>query len=367
MKTKMTFRSNALSFDKVLQIVLLALISFPAIAKKTNPTTENTVKKGRIQEERFITINGIEQWVTIKGESSKPAILFLHGGPGNTISPYSDILYGPLEKDFIIIQWDQRGAGRTFGRTAPAELSPEYLKANPLTVDQITNDGIALSEYLIKYLGKQKITLFGTSWGSVPGIRMASKRPDLFNAYVGHSQIVNETGNDVKTYQKVNDMAQKANDQEALEILKTIGPPPYSQARNTGKFYRVIKKYERKNSIPAPDSWFVLSPTYDNDKDKQNSADGDDYSFVNFAGDSKLGVQSMFAKINNLRDYTDFKIPIYFIQGEEDILTPATSTKTYFDIIKAPKKEYIPLTKTAHGFNQAVLDTQYKIFKAIKR
>lgn len=363
----MTFGSNASLFGKVLQIALLLLISFSATSQsqKNSQPEETSVKKDRIEEERFITINGIEQWVTIKGNPSKPAILFLHGGPGSPISPYSHILYGPLKKDFIIIQWDQRGAGRTFGRNAPAELTPEYLKANPLTVEQITNDGIALSEYLIKYLGKQKITLFGTSWGSVPGVRMASKRPDLFDAYVGHSQIVSEKDN--KTYEKVTAMAQKANDQEALEILKTIGPPPYSQARNTGKFYRIIKKYERKNSIPAPDSWFVLAPSYDNDKDKQNSADGDDYSFVNFTGDSKLGIQPMSASINNLRDYTEFKIPIYFIQGEEDILTPAEATKTYFDKIKAPSKKYFPLAKTAHGFNQAVLDTQYEIFKAINR
>jgi pimeloyl-ACP methyl ester carboxylesterase len=366
MKTKMTPRSNALFFGKVFQITLL-LISFSATPQKASQPTENTVKEGRIEEERFITINGIEQWVTIKGERSKPAILFLHGGPGSPISPYSHILYGPLEKDFIIIQWDQRGAGRTYGRIAPAELTPAYLKANPLTVDQITNDGIALTEYLTQYLGKQKVTLFATSWGSVPGVRMASKRPDLFTAYVGHSQVVNETGNDVMTYLKVTDMAQEVNDQESLEILKTIGPPPYSQAKNTGKFYRVIKKYEQKNAVPAPDYWFVLAPDYDNSKDKQNIANGDDYSFVNFAGDSKMGVQPMSATINNLRDYTDFKIPVYFIQGEEDILTPAESTKTYFEKISAPKKKYIELAKTAHGFNQAVLDTQYQLFRTINR
>ncbi|WP_169051685.1 alpha/beta fold hydrolase [Flavobacterium sp. H122] len=367
MKKLMTSGSKISRFSKIFQIALLFLITFStkSQSQKNSQSIEINAKKDRIEEERFITINGIEQWVTIKGNPSKPAILFLHGGPGSPISPYSHILYGPLEKDFIIIQWDQRGAGKTFGRIAPPELSPEYLKANPLTVDQISNDGIALTEYLAKYLGKQKITLFGTSWGSVLGVRMASKRPDLFNAYVGHSQVVNETDNEGKTYQKITDMAQKANDQQSLEILKTIGTPPYSQARNTGKFYRVIKKYERKNSIPAPDSWFVLAPAYNNDTDIKNSADGDDYSFVNFVGDSKLGVKPMTANIDNLRDYTEFKIPIYFIQGEEDILTPAESTKAYFEKIKAPSKKYIPLAKTAHGFNQAVLDTQYKLFREI--
>ena len=113
----------------------------------------------KIHEQNFILINGIEQWVTIKGESSKPVVLFLHGGPGSPMSPYSDSLFKDWEKNFIIVQWDQRGTGKTFGKIAPEELTPEYLKSNPLTVEQMTTDGIQLSEYLIKTFGKQKIIL----------------------------------------------------------------------------------------------------------------------------------------------------------------------------------------------------------------
>ena len=41
-------------------------------------------------------------------------------------------------------------------------------------------------------------------------------------------------------------------------------------------------------------------------------------------------------------------------------------TKKYFNKIKAPKKSYYLLPKTAHGFNLQVLEAQYKIFKRIK-
>jgi len=120
------------------------------------------------------------------------------------------------------------------------------------------------------------------------------------------------------------------------------------------------------NSTPAPNNWFQLSPAYDNDIDNKNRADGDDYSFVNYVGDEKLGVQSMSANINFLKDNLDFKIPIYFIQGNEDIMTPKESSKEYFEKIKAPKKEYYLLPNAAHGFNELVVETQYKIFKSIK-
>lgn len=319
----------------------------------------------RISEEKFVEINGIEQWITIKGESAKPAILFLHGGPGSPISPYSDNIYKEWEKDFIIVQWDQRGTGRTFGRNAPPELTPAFLQSNPLTVDQMASDGIEVTKYLIKHLGKEKIILFGTSWGSVLGIKMAAKRPDLYYAYVGHSQVVN-LSDDLALYDKVYQMAQKNNDTASIAVLKTIGKPPYERAKTVGQLFRVVKKYERASSIPAPAAWFVESPGYDTEKDNRNRSDGDDYSFVNFVGDKLLGVQSMRSTVNFLNDHVDFKIPIYLIQGEADLLTPKEVTRNYFNKIRSPDKKYILLPNTAHGFNDHVVKEQQKIFKSIK-
>ncbi len=345
--------------------ILFLYLSIPFFAFTQLNTKNDTTSKNNIHEERFILINSIEQWVTINGAGSKQIILFLHGGPGSPISPYSDALYKEWEKDFIIVQWDQRGAGKTFGRTAPEELTPGYLQSNPLTVEQMSSDGIELSEYLLKHLKKQKIILFGTSWGSVLGVTMATKRPDLYYAYVGHSQIVFPSI-DLPLYKKIYQIAQMDNDTISLEILNNIGTPPYEKARNAGQLLRIVKKYEHENSTPPPNSWFVVSAAYDNTKDNQNRSDGDDYSFVNFVGDNRLGVQSMSAGINFMKDNLNFKIPIYLIQGDEDLLTPKEITNQYFNKIKAPKKKYYLLPKTAHGFNLPVLETQYKICKAIK-
>jgi pimeloyl-ACP methyl ester carboxylesterase len=319
----------------------------------------------QLKEEKFVLINGIEQWITIKGESEKPVILFIHGGPGSPISPYADNIYNDWEKDFILVQWDQRGTGKTYGRSAPEELSPAYLKANPLTMEQMTNDGIEVTEYLLKHLNKQKVILFGTSWGSALAVKMASNRPDLFYAYVGHSQIVNPTI-DEEFYNKIYQIAQSKNDAEALKKLDEIGKPPYDAAKKFGQLFRIIKKYEKANSVPAPESWFVVTKNYDNQKDEKDREEGDDYSFVNYTGDKKLEVQSMSATIDLLRDNTIFKIPVFLIQGEEDILTPKEKTKVYFNKIKAPQKQYYLLPNTAHGFNLQVLETQYKIIKSIK-
>ena len=316
MKIKNTYRSSA--FWITLILLFLSFTISTAVNGQTKINNSDSTPKTKIAEANFILINGIQQWVTIKGESSKPIILFLHGGPGSPLSPYSDKLYKALEKDFIVVQWDQRGTGKTFGKYAPEELTPEYLKENPLSLNLMTKDGIELSEYLLKHLAKQKIILFGTSWGSALGVKMASKRPELYYAYVGHSQIVNPAI-DIDFYNKIYKMAEDKKDKDAIDILNTIGKPPYDRANKMGQLFRIIKKYEKENSIPAPDNWFELSPEYNNEKDNQNRSDGDDYSFVNYTGDTKLGVQSMSAAINLMKDNLNYKKHVNKKKGNKDI------------------------------------------------
>ena len=317
-----------------------------------------------IREEGFVLIGGIEQWVTISGEyKTKPVILFLHGGPGSTMSQYDDNIYGYWKKDSVLVNWDQRGAGRTFGRNAPETVTEDYWIENPLTIEQMTTDGIELSEYLLKHLGRQKITLVATSWGSILGANMALARPDLFAAYIGHAQVVNFSEGFANAYKKVSAMARNANDQESLDKLSALGPPPYEDARKEGQLMRIIKKYERQHATPAPATWWKLASAYDNEKDDRDRYNGDDYSFLYFAGHKQMGIRSMGAGVNFMKDGLNYKIPVYFIQGEEDILTAKELTKAYFDKVKAPKKEFVLVPGAAHGHNQSVVDAQHKAVK----
>lgn len=315
-----------------------------------------------INKKEFVTIGGIEQWITIKGKDvSKPVILFIHGGPGSSMTPYADNIFAGWEKDFVLVQWDQRGAGRTYGKNAPAEQTAEFFQTHPLTIAQMTADGIEVAEYLIKHLDKKKVILFGTSWGSALAAKMALKRPDLFYAYVGHSQIVNPSEDFKEVYKMTYKMAKEAADQQSVEVLEALGEPPYDQAKSYGKLLRVVKKYEAANSTPAPEDWWKVVPEYDNEEDGKARYEGDDYSFINYAGHAPLGIKPMMGDINFLKEGLEFKIPVYFIQGEADILTSKEFTKPYFDKLKAPKKELFLVPGAAHGFNESVVEAQYKI------
>jgi len=341
-------------------------ISYLSISIFFLTTSYVVAQNDSINEERFICIGGIEQWITIKGDDkTKPVILFVHGGPGSTMSQFADNIYSIWKKDFVLVNWDQRGAGKTFGRNAPSEINEEYYVKNPLTVEQMTQDGIELTKYILEYLDKQKLILIGTSWGSILGMQMILDSPELFKAYVGHSQVVNFSKNINYAYKEVYKLAISTEDNISLEILNTLGDPPYDNARSYGQLLRIVKKYERDNSIPAPDSWWNIASQYDNENDSKARYDGDDYSFINFVGHDKLGIESMVSDIDFDKDGLVIEIPVYLIQGEQDILTSKVITKPYFDKIKAPKKEYYLVPDAAHGHNQSIVDKQFKVVKYI--
>lgn len=317
-----------------------------------------------INESRFVNIGGIEQWITIKGDDiSKPVILFLHGGPGSVMSPYCDSIYGSWKKDFVLVNWDQRGAGKTFGKNAPNEVDEDYFIENKLTLDRMVKDGIELSEYLLKHLKKKELVVVGASWGSILGIKMITIKPALFKAYIGNAQFVGFTKNYSYAYNKVLGLTKKSLDSIAYKKLKEIGKPPYKTTRNLGQMLRVVKKYEQKNAIKTPVGWWRINPEYDNKKDKIDRYNGDDYSFLYFAGHEKMKIKSIAKDIDFSKDVLKFEVPIYIVQGNEDILTASQICKPYFDRITAPDKAYFLIKGVGHNLNQSVIDIEYQILK----
>ena len=140
-----------------------------------------------IDEANYVKIGGLEQWITIRGEDRKnPVLLFLHGGPGDATNPWGYAGFRNWLKYFTVVQWDQRGAGRTFGRNGAAA-------ASTITIERMVQDGVELAELLSKRLQKDKIVLVGHSWGSILGVFMAKARPELFYAFVGTGQVADPT------------------------------------------------------------------------------------------------------------------------------------------------------------------------------
>jgi len=173
-----------------------------------------------IDEAKYVELGGIEQWITIRGEDRKnPVLLLLHGGPGDATNPWGYAGFRSWLKHFTVVQWDQRGAGRTLGRNGPS-LAPT------ITIERMAQDGVELAELLRKSLQKDKIVLVGHSWGSTLGVFMVKARPELFHAFVGTGHVADPAKNYAVAYDELRQKAERVGNERAIRELKEVGPPP---------------------------------------------------------------------------------------------------------------------------------------------
>ncbi len=69
-----------------------------------------------------LNINGVEQWVQLQSTDVElPVLLVLHGGPGYAIMPLFHRYNRVLERHFLVVNWDQRGAGRSYSPRIPTD------------------------------------------------------------------------------------------------------------------------------------------------------------------------------------------------------------------------------------------------------
>jgi pimeloyl-ACP methyl ester carboxylesterase len=313
-----------------------------------------------VHEHGYVAIGGIEQWITIDGaDCANPVILFVHGGPGNPLSPYIEQLYGDWQETFTMATWDQRLSGRTYARNEPVvELTEERLAATTLTIDRLVADGIEVAEHLRDRLGNRKLILLGTSWGSVLGVHMAQQRPQLLHAYVGVSQLVNARDNLAASYAATLALARSRKDAEHIATLEEIGAPPWKNPRNFGRLRRIIRAYEAASTTPGPA--LKVAVEYSSDADRAAYEAGEELSFVKYVG---LAGDGMAAKVDLPALGMKYRVPMYFIQGEDDLLTVPSVTRAFYESLRAPRKKLVMVPDAGHDPNFAMIEAQFRLLK----
>ncbi|MGZ5082365.1 MAG: alpha/beta fold hydrolase [Usitatibacter sp.] len=287
-----------------------------------------------IDERMYVRIGGIDQWIQIRGQDrNNPVLLCLHGGPGGTWSPLT-ALFVAWEKDFTVVQWDQRGAGKTLESTGASV-------ADTMTIERMARDGIEVAEYLRSRLHKDKVVLLAHSFGSILGVHMARGRPELFSAYVGTGQVASMPAGLQMGYAQILEKARKANDAEAVRKLEASGAPPFATFEKAALYFDVLGKYESDEAALATIGKVVFSAPRFTLWDIVSRNRG----FIQIP--TWRLYQEIFAtELPSLG--LDFKMPVYFLQGADDDVTPALLAREYFDKIEAPYKEMVTLPGVGH-------------------
>lgn len=286
-----------------------------------------------------LEVGGTKQWVLIRSVNvDNPVVLFLHGGPGTSQLAVNRRYTGDLEEHFTIVDWDQRGAGKSYAAVPDAAT---------LTIDQFIEDIRDLTCHLLERFHKRQIVLVGHSWGSVIGAIAVARHPELYSCYVGIGQMVNMMANEVASYEWTLDQARRRRDRRAVTALEDMGPPPYSEdwqahtivqrsylARFGGEVHssrlgglRLIMPgvlFAREYALP----------------DRRNFFRGI-FRSMRLLWPELLTVD-LFGRVPEL------PVPVFLIEGRHDHEAPSDLAAKYFDVLRAPSKELIWFERSAH-------------------
>jgi pimeloyl-ACP methyl ester carboxylesterase len=280
-----------------------------------------------------IALGGVPQTILLRGHDVRsPLLLHVHGGPGAGQLPLAPFYSGELERHFVVVHWDQRGAGASCEGVDPATLS----------LERIVDDAIELASALKARFG-QPIVLLGHSWGSLVGVRVVQRRPDLFSAYVGVGQLVSLKRNEEISYRWVLDEAKRRGERDALAELEAIGPPPYANSEELGvqrsylmRWGGSIHDFRRaRAALPA----FLL---------------GREYSLatrLRFFGCFNRSIDRLWGSIQEIDLMTEapsLELPVVLLIGRADYNTPWELTEEWARRLSAPKLEVVWFDGVGH-------------------
>ena len=289
---------------------------------------------GSIATLEKVNINGTEQWISIRGHDvNKP--IFLHlgmGGPGGG-GFATRSLFEPLEKDFVVVSWDEPGTGKSYNAVPISRL----------TTQRFVDDAYALTMYLRERFHQNKIYVYGVSWSSIIGVNLVQQHPELFHAYIGNGQMVNTTENDILGYELALDYLMKKGDTKTVETLRRNGPPPYTGENVTGRYVAYLDVLNVYMDMPRLSVIVPIVPFM-----------ATEYGYVDKINHTRGIIDSFNAVYPQLKDL-DFitqapklDVPVYLFAGRNDVNAMYTIVEEYYNVLKAPRKELIWL-EGGHG------------------
>lgn len=295
-----------------------------------------------IECKETVEINGSRQNIRIRGtDPSNPILLFLHGGPGicdrHTVLKYQS----ELADICTVVCWDQRGAGLSYNAKAA--------KTEHLHIADMLEDAAAVIRYLNERFGKQKVSVVGHSWGSILGVLLAQKYPELIESYIGMGQFVSGAQNELLSYQFTVQQAASRHDGKAMQELSRIGAPQngrYSSLKGMQIQRKYLSKYGgAEYGTNSTMVHAVLLPLLETSE----------YRLFDIPGYAKGAYYSLaelwdeVVSLNFRQSVPSLAMPVWILQGKHDQNTPSILAHEWFNRLEAPKKKWFDFEKSAHS------------------
>jgi pimeloyl-ACP methyl ester carboxylesterase len=301
-------------------------------SRRTRPLRNS---EGGIARLAPVTLGGVKQWVLVRGRHNAPILLKLHGGPGQAEIPTIH-MNAALEGHFLVVEWDQRGAGKS-----AAAIEPK----SAVTLDRIVSDTIELAEHLRAEFVARKFILCGHSWGSLVGVLASQLRPDLFDAFVSTGQIVKFAEGQIAAHEWAIGEARRRNNTAAIEALSSLPSPPFPGPAGRAAWMKCVRWLGEFGAMwqrPAefrPVPWMIASPEY---------AWAEKLRFTKAAAASFELLYDDLMRADLFSSCASLAVPVFVAAGRYDRMAPTEIAERYLDSLVAPHKEWEWFESSGH-------------------
>lgn len=308
------------------------------------------MKKTKNYEEEYVTINGIEHYLLhYKTEKEAPVFIFIHGGPGQSEAMMAYIVEEYASRNYNIVYYDQRGAGKTYFKNKKAKPDTEILK----------KDLLEIVLHVKKAYQKDKVGIIGHSWGSVLGSMFALEHPEHTLCYIGCGQVINLIENERVGYNKLKEAIEQSGNKRDKKKLEKIGEYPLTDTfdmntlRKMGKVRSLQGKYQlAMNFDKSMIKMFIHSPIM---------GIKDIFPFITGMMVNMQVMKELMAF--DLRSIgTAYQVPVYYVLGENDQQTPIELSESYYNELTAPDKKLYLIKNAGHA---AMIDNVEDYRKAV--
>ena len=203
-------------------------------------------------------------------------------------------------------------------------------------------DGKELTEFILEYLSKDKITILGHSWGSIYGANLVLEYPEYYECFIGAGQLVDYLENEQAFKQEA--LVWAEGNEEALQLVNQL-TPDNTTVEHFGVKNVIMQKYGYDMMVNGADynliTTIIFNPNY-------TIADWIKYLNVDMSSYLDFYTSEEFADFS-LKGKVDYQVPFYNINGDKDYQTNHKLAAEYFEQVKAPYKQMYMMENMTHG------------------
>jgi pimeloyl-ACP methyl ester carboxylesterase len=312
---------------------------------------------GSIASLERVRLGGHDQWIMIRAASrDMPVLLYLSGGPGQSDLPFIPALWTDIAHDFVLVDWDQRGTGKSYPALDPTST---------LTVDRLVADTIELTDYLRARFAEEKIYLTGESWGTTLGVLAVQRAPDRYHAFIGSGQMVSQLETDRRLHRDVIDLAGRTGNAALADRMRAAGEPPYDDVFVQGL---VMQQYDQLYKPYEPPSAYIergiaanLGPW---------GVLGSEYTLIEKVNLLRAAMEMNAAVYPQLqrgagldfrRDVPRLEVPYYMLDGQAELTSRREVALEWYAQLEAPIKRVFSFSDAAHSVSMEQSEAFHRI------